>query len=170
MVAIEPNYCHQCGTGLETRAFDGRDRAWCPDCETMRFRNAVPSAGVIVHDDDRVLLIERATPPVGTWALPGGHPEYDEEPAAAAVRELEEETGLRADQSDLSLLTVIHGVHGPRHYNMITYTLDYADTAGELEPNWEASDVAFWPAERALDSPDETREIDRRRIEMVFDV
>jgi aryl-alcohol dehydrogenase-like predicted oxidoreductase len=78
MVAIEPDYCYQCGGAVEKREIHGRRRSYCPDREFVLFRNAVPSAGVIVHTDEMVLLIERAVPPVGVWALPGGHSEYDE--------------------------------------------------------------------------------------------
>lgn len=42
-----------------------------------------------------VLLIERKHAPYeGTWALPGGFVEIDEDLEAGAIRELEEETGL----------------------------------------------------------------------------
>lgn len=169
MVAIEPHFCHQCGAELRTRHVHGRDRKWCPACERPFFRNAVPAAGVIVRDGARVVLIERAIPAVGVWALPGGHPEYDEEPADAASRELAEETGLEIAPEDLSMLTAVHSTHRGKHYNMITYTAEYADADGELVAGDEATDVAFWDVEAALSSPNETREIDRRRLRIAFE-
>ena len=53
-------------------------------------------ASACVWRDGRVLLIERAKPPIGMWSLPGGHVEPGETAAAAALRELQEETGLSA--------------------------------------------------------------------------
>jgi 8-oxo-dGTP diphosphatase len=48
-------------------------------------------------DELRVLLIRRKHPPFeGSWAIPGGFLEIDEEIEAAARRELREETGFEA--------------------------------------------------------------------------
>ena len=51
--------------------------------------------GVAILERGRVLAARRAHPPVlaGCWELPGGKVEPGEEPAAAAVREIEEELG-----------------------------------------------------------------------------
>ncbi len=49
------------------------------------------------HGDDlQLLLIKRKNEPFkGMWAIPGGFVEDDEELETAAIRELEEETGVR---------------------------------------------------------------------------
>jgi putative (di)nucleoside polyphosphate hydrolase len=54
----------------------------------------------VIRPDGRVLSLERYGYP-GTWQLPQGGLEVDEEPIDAARRELEEETGLRWDQVEL---------------------------------------------------------------------
>jgi 8-oxo-dGTP pyrophosphatase MutT (NUDIX family) len=55
---------------------------------------------VLLDDQDRVLLLwrHRFLPDKWGWEVPGGLIDEGEEPAEAAVRELEEETGYRAGQ------------------------------------------------------------------------
>jgi len=64
----------------------------------------LPKLGVSasVWRDGRVLLVQRAKPPAGIWAFPGGHVEPGEKLEAAAARELFEETGLTAQFQGLA--------------------------------------------------------------------
>lgn len=174
MVAVEPEFCHQCGAELTERTVHGRDRAYCPTCERPFYRNAVPAAGVFVRNGDAVLLMEQAERDSewatgGVWTLPGGHPEYDESPRDAAVRELAEETGLHADPEDLTLLAAPHSTTRGNHYYMITFLVASEDTFGELVPGAEASDLRFWTPAEMHEDAENTREIDRQRLGLVFD-
>ena len=57
----------------------------------------VVAVGVLVLDEGRVLLVQRAKPPqVGRWTVPGGKVELGETLEQAALRELREETGMTA--------------------------------------------------------------------------
>jgi 8-oxo-dGTP diphosphatase len=57
----------------------------------------VLAASVAVFRDGRVLLASRGKPPwVGLFSLPGGHVEAGETLGEAALRELQEEVGVKA--------------------------------------------------------------------------
>jgi len=170
VVAVEPTYCHQCGAELESVEIDGRERGRCPDCDQVWFRNAIPSACVIVRDGDRVLLIERAPSASETWAIPGGHPEWDEAPVVGAARELAEETGLRVDPADLTLSTVIQGIDERLDlpYYLISYTVDRSETTGTLDAATDADDARFWSIRELLDD-DRVRDVGKEAVEVMLD-
>ena len=84
-------------------------------------RRPTPTVGVICFRGDEVLLIRRGKPPrMGDWSIPGGRLEWNEGVHACALRELLEETGVRAEL--LGLVDVIDGFFGDeRHYVLIDY-------------------------------------------------
>ena len=65
---------------------------------------AVTTVGTLIEHDGKILLLLRGsqeeTSP-GTWGLAAGRLEAGEEPAEAALREIEEETGHQARKEDL---------------------------------------------------------------------
>jgi ADP-ribose pyrophosphatase YjhB (NUDIX family) len=130
----------------------------CPNCGTLveTFRNPLPTVDVVVVRAGRVLLIERMNPPAG-WALPGGFIDYGEAAETAAVRELAEETGLRADKIDL-LGVYSDPERDPRHH---TLSVVYMGTAtGEPVAGDDAGAVKWF----ALDDLPQQVAFDHRRV------
>ncbi len=57
--------------------------------------NCYLTADVIVHAGNEILLVRRKIEPFqGSWCIPGGFVEQDEKILDAALRELQEETGI----------------------------------------------------------------------------
>jgi 8-oxo-dGTP diphosphatase len=106
-------------------------------------RRPVPAVGVVCLREDEVLLIRRGKPPLaGAWSLPGGRLEWGESLAAAALRELAEETGVEAEL--LGLVDVVDGLFGPdTHYVLVDYAARWL--AGEPEAGDDAAEAAFHP-------------------------
>lgn len=126
-----------------------------------------PAVGVVCLKDDAVLLIRRGTPPrQGEWSLPGGRIEPGERLAAAALRELREETGIEAEL--IGLVDVVDGLfpEAGRHYVLIDYAARW--TAGEPVAGDDAAEAVFLPFVEALARVDweETRRIIREARRM----
>jgi 8-oxo-dGTP pyrophosphatase MutT (NUDIX family) len=107
------------------------------------------AAGVLVRHTDadgeahyflarRSLLCHRG----GTWAIPGGALDRDEEPLAGALRELVEETGVRLDGFEVA--EVYEDDHGGWSY--WTLVVDVAERFPvPTELSWETSEVRWVP-------------------------
>ena len=94
-----------------------------------------------------MLLIRRGKPPrMGEWSLPGGRMEWRERATEAALRELHEEAGVRADI--LGLLDVVDLMEGDHSAVLIDYAVRW--TSGEPVAGDDATEARFWPAREAL--------------------
>ncbi len=62
------------------------------------------AAAIVINEKNEVLLLDHVLRPVSGWGIPGGFLESGEQPEAAAVRELREETGI--ELSNVQLLNV----------------------------------------------------------------
>lgn len=95
-------YCPYCRTRLSTKTEAGIIRDFCTPCETFFYNNPLPVASSIVVADRRILLVKRKNRPYrNKWCLPTGFAESGETIAEAALRELEEETGVKGRTIDL---------------------------------------------------------------------
>jgi len=100
----------------------------------------------LCHNDLQVLLVRRKNPPFeGMWAIPGGFVNIDESLEAAALRELEEETGLR-DVYLEQLHTFGEVDRDPRgRVITVAYLALLPATAAAPRAGSDASEVRWWP-------------------------
>ena len=108
-------------------------------------------ASACVWKDSKVLLVQRAKPPLGLWSLPGGHVEFGETAVAAAERELLEETGVTADLTAFVGLYEIIREKPLFHYAIACYGGMWR--SGKAQASSDALE-ARWLAPAELDSLD----------------
>jgi 8-oxo-dGTP diphosphatase len=136
-------YCPTCGTRLTWAERDHKLRPACPACGFVQYRNPAPTVSILVVEGDRVLLGRRGGPPgKGTWSLPSGYVEYEDDFLTAALREVKEETGL--DVELCSLVNVVSSFVSPRYHFLGLY-LAARVVGGELEAGDDLTTVEWFP-------------------------
>ena len=128
----------------------GRVRTSVGDTDTILF---VGARGVILDDQDRLLLIQRSDN--HRWAIPAGAMELGESMEQCAVREVWEETGLRATSlTPFAFHTSYTYTNEWGHtYQQILMSFRIHTWEGELQKVTEESvDAGFFPLD-ALPGP-----------------
>lgn len=121
---------------LET---EDRPRLVCERCGHIHYLNPRPVAGVVIDREGHILLGRRAIEPrSGTWTFPGGFVEVDETVEAAAVREAEEEVGLRVTLGSLL------GVYTRTRAGIVLIVYRAASFEGEPGPTRETTEVGWF--------------------------
>jgi 8-oxo-dGTP pyrophosphatase MutT (NUDIX family) len=113
-------------------------RPWprrCGACGETSYLNPKPVAVVLQPVGNGLLVIRRGIPPAGDkLALPGGYIDVGESWETAAVRELLEETGLKADPAAVRLYDAISAPDGTL---LIFGLLPPIDALPDFVPNSE---------------------------------
>ncbi len=154
---MKPRFCADCGLPVQPHS------EWFA-CENghRTFMNSKPTAGGLVHQDGKLLLVRRAIDPWrGYWDIPGGFLKNGEPPQDGALREVEEETGFScaidrllgvyldtyyADDPDFHIMNfyfVMHPTGGSAR-------LDHESDAVDWFPIDALPDIAFEHAQHVL--------------------
>lgn len=145
MASPNPTYCPVCGHPLSMAEAGGRPRPTCKNCGYIHFVNPVPGVGMLIEMDGGLVLIQRKNAPhKHRWTLPSGFVEVDESAEEAAIREAEEETGLKTEIVELAAVNSFP--EGPPTSGiMIFYRM--RPIGGQLQAGDDALDVKVYPAE-----------------------
>lgn len=156
IMEFEPSYCRYCGTELQEKHVEEKDRPYCPSCDRIIWQNAEPVAATVLRKGEEILFVKRGIEPgKGEWSLPAGFLEYDEEPAHAAARELEEETGLKVEPSELELFESMNIERFPNQRIVaLIFSVDMKKASGEISAGDDAADANFWTIQE-LEASDE---------------
>jgi ADP-ribose pyrophosphatase YjhB (NUDIX family) len=136
------SFCRECGTALEPRLAFGKIRSVCPGCGYTHFDDPKVAVGVVVSLDGGILLGKRNHDPMmGWWSFPSGFVDAGEVPEDAAIREVEEETGIKVR------LDRMLGVYSNAGERVIFIAYAGHAIGGRLEAGDECIEVKTFPAD-----------------------
>lgn len=135
-------YCAYCGEKLSSLKEADVLRDHCAQCNTFFYDNPIPVAANILMRDHEILLVKRKINPFkGYWCLPMGFAETGESIEESALRELEEETGIKG--KILSLVNVESGL-SKSHGDLLYLTYETEWVSGRLIAGDDAEEVGFF--------------------------
>ncbi len=159
---VEYKFCPRCALLLTHREAD--HRPLCPGCGYIQYLNPIAVVAALLLSKDKclpsesveispveseyLLMVRRAGTYRGSWCIPCGYLEYNEEIRAAVSREMKEETDLTVAPE--SVFAVHSNFHRPDEQSVGTWFLTRY-LSGNLQPGDDALEAAFFP----IDDPPE---------------
>ena len=124
----------------------------CPACG--RWKNPSTTSDMIVvkmiDGKEHILLIERGRDPFkGELATPGGFIDYDEDPADCAIRELEEECGIKGYDPQLVCAPGKKGRDPRKHVITLVFWVKVPEDA-EVKAGDDAATAKWYPLDEIL--------------------
>lgn len=137
-------YCAYCAEPVVRRQVEGKERDLCTKCGAVFYENPLPVASAIVMNEQReVLLVQRKKDPYkGMWCLPIGFAEAGEAVRDAALRELEEESGVKGK---IVRLIDVDTVDNDFYGSLAIVTYEVRVVGGRLRPGDDAVDARYFP-------------------------
>ncbi len=147
MTSPDHGYCLLCGTPMEARYQEDRERPTCPSCGFIHYLDPKVAVAVVLGDESGVILGKRRIDPgSGLWSFPAGYVNRGEVVEDAAVREVFEEIGV-----SVRLIGLV-GVYSERNTPVILVVYAGEIIAGVPVPDGrEVSEVRRFALDRLPD-------------------
>ena len=144
-------FCPICASTLETRLVFDKLRRVCPECGYTHYTDPKVGVGVLLLEDDQILLVKRAMmPQKGKWSIPAGYLDYGEDPKATAIREVQEETGLEVEITDI--FDIYHNPEAMEEGGASVFILYQAQlVGGVMAAGDDADEVGFFTSDELPD-------------------
>jgi ADP-ribose pyrophosphatase YjhB (NUDIX family) len=137
-------FCPHCGGMLKSSILRDHEpaRLVCSECAFIFYLDPKLVACSVVELGNRIVLLKRdINPQRGKWVLPGGYVDRGEEVEAAALRETEEECGIKTRIRDLMGVYSYTGRVGV----VVVYVTEYI--SGDLIVGDETQEVKLFSPE-----------------------
>ncbi len=137
-------FCPHCGGMLKSSILRDHEpaRLVCSECAFIFYLDPKLVACSVVELGNRIVLLKRdINPQKGRWVLPGGYVDRGEEVEAAALRETEEECGIKTRTRDLMGVYSYTGRVGV----VVVYVTEYI--SGDLIVGDETQEVKLFSPE-----------------------
>jgi len=140
-------FCPYCGNRITQKHEEDILRDYCGVCNLFFYDNPLPVVSSILLLERNILLVKRGNKPYkGKWCLPTGFAEADESIEEAALRELEEETGVQGKiVGHVDVDSCVNYFYG----DLIFLTFEVIQIGGQLSPGSDTVEVKYFPIEKA---------------------
>ncbi len=146
------DYCPHCGAKTTIKAIDGQMlKACAAQCGFVHFNNPTPVVAVIVETPEGVVLAHNVAWPEGMFSIITGFVDGHELPVETAIRETQEELGLKATDP----CYVGHYMFHAKNQLIIAYAVK---AQGEIVINEELDAYKVIPVEKLKGWPGATGE------------
>ena len=139
-------YCSYCGARTVVAEEEDVPRDFCESCSIFFYENPLPVVSTVLVKDRQVLLVKRGRKPYrGLWCLPTGFAETGESIEEAALRELEEETGIRG-----TITGLVHLDSAANYFygDLLFVTFEAEQAGGALARGTDSAAVRFFPLDK----------------------